>query len=199
MIRRETINKWHAGGLAPYAYSRYYVRKVREVDKTGIVEGEFLRLNFDDTLSVMATFKFSRVDWTLETRSLLMNEKSKMFEEFDEKIAGMMRDIYPAKITLEPNKNKKSSAPLDVDDIKNAAFLMFESLKTAVLLDQENLEARVIHSTDKDDGAVTMTTFIIDKVEDVVPWTQALAEMSRYTQVDSDALEEFFLHRLPEA
>lgn len=199
MIRRETINKWHAGELAPYAYSRYYVRKVREVDKTGIVEGEFLRLNFDDTLSVMATFKFSRVDWTIETHSLLMNEKSKMFEEFDEKIAGMMRDIYPAKITLEPNKNKKSSAPLDVDDIKNAAFLMFESLKTAVLLDKENLEARVIHSTDKDAGAVTMTTIIIDKVEDVVPWTQALAEMSRYKQVDSDALEEFFLHRLPEA
>lgn len=158
-----------------------------------------MRLNFDDTLSVMATFKFSRVDWTLETHSLLMNEKSKMFEEFDEKIAGMMRDIYPAKITIEPKKNKKSSEPLCVDDLKNAALLMFESLKTAVLLDQKNLEVRVIHSTDKDAGTVTMTTFVIDKVEDVVPWTQALAEMSRYKQVDSDALEEFFLHRLPEA
>lgn len=199
MIRRETINKWHAGGLAPYAFSRYYVRKVREVDETGIVEGEFLRLNFDDTLSVMATFKFSRVDWTLETHSLLMNEKSKMFEEFDEKIAGMMRDIYPAKITIEPKKNKKSSEPLGVDDIKNAALLMFESLKTAVLLDEESLEVRVIHSADKDTGYVTMTTFVIDNVEDVMPWTQALAELSRYTQVDSDALEEFFLHRLPEA
>lgn len=199
MIRRETINKWHAGELAPYAFSRYYVRKVREVDETGIVEGEFLRLNYDDTLSVLATFKFSRVDWTLETRSLLMSEKSKMFEEFDEKIMGMMRAIYPAKITLEPKKNKKSGEPLGVDDIKNAALLMFESLKTAVLLDQENLEVRVIHSTDKDAGAVTMTTFVIDKVEDVVPWTQALAAMSHYTQVDSDALEEFFLHRLPEA
>lgn len=199
MIRRETINKWHAGELAPYAFSRYYVRKVREVDETGIVEGEFLRLNFDDTLSVMATFKFSRVDWTLETHSLLMNEKSKMFEEFDEKIAGMMRDIYPAKITIEPKKNKKSSEPLCVDDIKNAALLMFESLKTAVLLDEEDLEVRVIHRTDKDTGDVTMTTFVIDNIEDVMPWTQALAEMSRFTQVDSDALEEFFLHRLPEA
>lgn len=199
MIRRETINKWHAGELAPYAFSRYYVRKVREVDGTGIVEGEFLRLNSDDALSVMATFKFSRVDWTLETHSLLMNEKSKMFEEFDEKIMGMMRAIYPTKITIEPNKNKKSSEPLRVDDIKNAALLMFESLKTAVLLDQENLEVRVIHSTDKDTGYVTMTTFVIDNVEDVMPWTQALAELSRYTQVDSDALEEFFLHRLPEA
>lgn len=199
MIRRDTIKKWHAGELAPYAFSRYYVRKVREVDETGIVEGEFLRLNFDDTLSVMATFKFSRVDWTIETHSLLMNEKSKMFEEFDEKIAGMMRDIYPAKITLEPNKNKKSSEPLGVDDIKNAAFLMFESLKNAVLLDKENLEVRVIRGTDKDTGCVTMTTFVIDNIEDAVPWTKALAEMSRYEQVDSDALEEFFLHRLPEA
>lgn len=199
MIRRETIKKWHAGELAPYAFSRYYVRKVREVEETGVVEGEFLRLNSDGALSVMATFTFSRVDWTLETHSLLMNKNSKMFDEFDEKIAGMMRDIYPAKITLEPKKNKKSSEPLDVDDIKNAALLMFESLKTVVLLDQNNLDVRVIHSTDKDTGAVTMTTFVIDKVEDVVPWTQALAEMSRYKQVDSDALEEFFLHRLPEA
>lgn len=199
MIRPGTIKKWHAGELAPYAFSRYFVRKVREVEETGIVEGAFLRLNTDDTLSVMATFKFSRVDWTLETHSLLMNEKSKMFEEFDEKIAGMMRDIYPAKITLDPKKNKKSSEPLSVDDIKNAAFLMFESLKNWVLLDQNNLEVRVIHGTDKDTGAVTMTTFVIDNVEDVVPWTQALAEMSRFKQVDSDALEEFFLHRLPEA
>lgn len=199
MIRHETIKKWHAGELAPYAFSRYYVRKLREVDETGIVEGEFLRLNTDDSLSVMATFTFSRVDWTLETHSLLMNKNSKMFEGFDEKIAGMMRDIYPAKITIEPKKNKKSSEPLGVDDIKNAALLMFESLKTAVLLDQNNLEVRVIHGTDKDAGAVTMTTFVIDKVEDVVPWTQALAQMSRYKQVDSDALEEFFLHRLPEA
>ena len=199
MIRRETINKWHAGELAPYAFSRYYVRKVREVDETGIVEGEFIRLNSDDTLSVMATFKFSRVDWTLETHSLLMNGKSKMLEEFDEKIAGMMRDIYPAKITIEPKKNKKSSEPLDVDDIKNAALLMFESLKNTILIDQESLVVRVIRGTDKDTGTVTMATFVIDKVEDVVPWTQALAEMSCYKQVDSDALEEFFLHRLPEA
>ena len=199
MMRRKTIEKWHAGELAPYAFSRYFVRKVREVEETGVVEGEFLRLNTDDTLSVMATFKFSRVDWTLETHSLLMNEKSKMFEEFDEKVAGMMRDIYPVQITLEPKKNKKSSEPLSVDDIKNAAFLMFESLKNTVLLDQNNLEARVIHETDKDTGAVTMTTFVIDKIEDVVPWTQALADMSRFKQVDSDALEEFFLHRLPEA
>ena len=199
MIRPGTIKKWHAGELAPYAFSRYFVRKVREVEETGVVEGEFLRLNTDDTLSVMATFKFSRVDWTLETHSLLMNEKSKMFEEFDEKIAGMMRDIYPAKITIEPKKNKKSSEPLSVDDIKNAALLMFESLKTAMLLDQNNLEVRVIHETDKDADAVTMTTFVVDKIDDVVPWTQALAEMSRYEQVDSDALEEFFLHRLPEA
>lgn len=199
MIRRETINKWHAGELAPYAFSRYYVRKLREVDETGIVEGEFLRLNSDDALSVLATFKFSRVDWTLETHSLLMNKNSKMFEEFDEKIAGMMREIYPAKITLEPKKNKKSSEPLGVDDIKNAALLMFESLKNTVLLDQESLEVRVIRGTDKDTDYVTMTTFVLDKNVDVVPWTQALAEMSRYKQVDSDALEEFFLHRLPEA
>ena len=199
MIRPGTIKKWHAGELAPYAFSRYFVRKVREVEETGIVEGEFLRLNTDDTLSVMATFKFSRVDWTLETHSLLMNEKSKMFEEFDEKIAGMMRDIYPVQITLDPKKNKKSSEPLSVDDIKNAALLMFESLKNWVLLDQNNLEVRVIHGTDKDAGAVAMTTFVIDNVEDVVPWTKALAEMSRFKQVDSDALEEFFLHRLPEA
>ena len=180
MIRRATVEKWHAGELAPYAFSRYFVRKVREVEETGIVEGEFLRLNTDDTLSVMATFKFSRADWTLETHSLLMNEKSKMFEEFDEKIAGMMRDIYPAKITLDPKKNKKSSEPLSVDDIKNAALLMFESLKNGVLLDQNNLEVRVIHETDKDTGAVTMTTFVVDNVEDVVPWTKALAEMSRF-------------------
>lgn len=199
MIRRGTIEKWHAGELAPYAFSRYYVRKLREVDETGIVEGEFLRLNSDGALSVMATFKFSRVDWTIETHSLLMNKNSKMFEEFDEKIAGMMRDIYPAKITLEPKKNKKSSEPLGVDDIKNAALLMFESLKNAVLLDQNNLEVRVIHDVDKDTCAVTMATFVIDKIEDVVPWTRALDEMSRYKQVDSDALEEFFLHRLPEA
>ena len=199
MIRRETINKWHAGELAPYAFSRYYVRKVREVDETGIVEGEFLRLNYDDTLSVLATFKFSRVDWTLETRSLLMSEKSKMFEEFDEKIMGMMRAIYPTKITLEPKKNKKSGEPLGVDDIKNAALLMFESLKNTVLLDKKNLCVRVIHETNKDTGAITMSTFGIGKIEDVVPWTQALAAMSHYTQVDSDALEEFFLHRLPEA
>ena len=199
MIRRETINKWHAGELAPYAFSRYYVRKVREVEETGVVEGEFLRLNSDDALSVMATFKFSRVDWTLETHSLLMNKNSKMFDEFDEKIAGMMRDIYPAKITLEPKKNKKSSEPLSVDDIKNAALLMFESLKNTILLDKESLEVRVIRRTDKDTDYVTMTTFVIDNVEDAVPWTQALAEMSRYEQVDSDALEEFFLHRLPEA
>ena len=199
MIRRATVEKWHAGELAPYAFSRYFVRKLREVEETGIVEGEFLRLNYDETLSVLATFKFSRVDWTLETHSLLMNEKSKMFEEFDEKIAGMMRDIYPAKITIEPKKNKKSSEPLGVDDIKNAAFLMFESLKNTVLLDQENLEVRVIRSTDKDTDYVTMTTFVIDNIEDAVPWTQALAEMSRFQKVDSDALEEFFLHRLPEA
>lgn len=199
MIRRETIKKWHAGELAPYAFSRYYVRKLREVDETGIVEGEFLRLNTDDSLSVMATFTFSRVDWTLKTHSLLMNKNSKMFEEFDEKIAGMMRDIYPAKITLEPKKNKKSGEPLGVDDIKNAAFLMFESLKNTVLLDKESLEVRVIRGTDKDNDAVTMTTFVIQDDEDVVPWTQALAEMSYYEQVDSDALEEFFLHRLPEA
>lgn len=158
-----------------------------------------MRLNSDDALSVLATFKFSRVDWTLETHSLLMNKNSKMFEEFDEKIAGMMRDIYPVKITLEPKKNKKSSEPLGVDDIKNAAFLMFESLKNTVLLDQENLEVRIIRSTDKDTDYVTMTTFVIDENVDVVPWTQALAEMSRYEQVDSDALEEFFLHRLPKA
>lgn len=199
MIRRATVEKWHAGELAPYAFSRYYVRKVREVDETGIVEGEFLRLNSDDALSVLATFKFSRVDWTLETHSLLMNKNSKMFEEFDEKIAGMMRDIYPAKITLEPKKNKKSSEPLGVDDIKNAALLMFESLKNTVLLDQESLVVRVIHGTDKDTGAVTMTTFVIEEDEGVAPWTQALAEMPYYKQVDSDALEEFFLHRLPEA
>lgn len=199
MIRRETINKWHAGELAPYAFSRYFVRKLREVEETGIVEGEFVRLNTDDTLSVMATFKFSRVDWTIETHSLLMNEKSKMFEEFDEKIAGMMRDIYPAKITLEPKKNKKSGEPLGVDDIKNAAFLMFESLKNTILIDQESLVVRVIRGTDKDTGTVTMATFVIEEDEGVEPWTQALAEMSRYKQVDSDALEEFFLHRLPEA
>ena len=199
MIRRATIEKWHAGELAPYAFSRYFVRKVREVEETGIVEGEFLRLNSDDALSVLATFKFSRVDWTLETHSLLMNKNSKMFEEFDEKIAGMMRDIYPAKITLEPKKNKKSSEPLGVDDIKNAAFLMFESLKNTVLLDQESLELRVVHGTDKDADAVTITTFVIEEDEEVVPWTQALADMSRFQKVDSDALEEFFLHRLPEA
>lgn len=199
MIRRETINKWHAGELAPYAFSRYYVRKVREVEETGVVEGEFLRLNSDGALSVLATFKFSRVDWTLETHSLLMNKNSKMFEEFDEKIAGMMRDIYPAKITIEPKKNKKSSEPLGVDDIKNAALLMFESLKNVVLLDQESLVVRVIRGTDKDTGAVTMTTFVIEEDEGVEPWTQALAEMPYYKQVDSDALEEFFLHRLPEA
>lgn len=199
MIRRATVEKWHAGELAPYAFSRYFVRKVREVDETGIVEGEFLRLNSDDALSVLATFKFSRVDWTLETHSLLMNKNSKMFEEFDEKIAGMMRDIYPAKITLEPKKNKKSSEPLGVDDIKNAAFLMFESLKNTVLLDKESLELRVVHGTDKDADAVTMTTIVIEEDEDVVPWTQALADMSRFQKVDSDALEEFFLHRLPEA
>lgn len=199
MIRRGTIEKWHAGELAPYAFSRYYVRKVREVEETGVVEGEFLRLNSDDALSVMATFKFSRVDWTLETHSLLMNKNSKMFEEFDEKIAGMMREIYPAKITIEPKKNKKSSEPLGVDDIKNAALLMFESLKNAVLLDQNNLEVRVIRGTDKDTGTVTMTTFVIEEDEGVEPWTQALAEMPYYKQVDSDALEEFFLHRLPEA
>lgn len=199
MIRRETIKKWNAGELAPYAFSRYFVRKVREVDETGIVEGEFLRLNYDDTLSVLATFKFSRVDWTLETHSLLMNEKSKMFEEFDEKIAGMMRDIYPTKITIEPKKNKKSGEPLGVDDIKNAALLMFESLKNTVLFDQESLELLVIHGTDKDTGAVTMTTFVIDNVDDVVPWTKAVDLISRYKQVDNEALEEFFLHRLPEA
>ena len=199
MIRRETINKWHAGELAPYAFSRYYVRKIREVDETGTVEGEFLRLNYDDTLSVLAIFRFSRVDWTIETHSLLMNEKSKMFEEFDEKIAGMMRAIYPTKITLEPKKNKKSGEPLGVDDIKNAALLMFESLKNAVLLDQESLELLVIHGTDKDTGAVTMTTFVIDNVDDVVPWTKAVDLISRYKQVDNEALEEFFLHRLPEA
>lgn len=199
MIRRATVEKWHAGELAPYAFSRYFVRKVREVDETGIVEGEFLRLNSDDALSVMATFKFSRVDWTLETHSLLMNKNSKMFEEFDEKIAGMMRDIYPAKITLEPKKNKKSSEPLGVDDIKNAAFLMFESLKNTVLLDKESLELRVVHGTDKAADAVTITTFVIEEDEEVVPWTQALADMSRFQKVDSDTLEEFFLHRLPEA
>lgn len=199
MIRRATVEKWHAGELAPYAFSRYFVRKLREVEETGIVEGEFLRLNYDETLSVLATFKFSRVDWTLETHSLLMNEKSKMFEEFDEKIAGMMRDIYPAKITIEPKKNKKSSEPLGVDDIKNAAFLMFESLKNTVLLDKESLELRVVHGTDKDADAVTITTFVIEEDEEVVPWTQALADMSRFQKVDSDALEEFFLHRLPEA
>lgn len=199
MIRRETINKWNAGELAPYAFSRYFVRKVREVDETGIVEGEFLRLNTDDSLSVMATFTFSRVDWTLETHSLLMNQKSKMFVEFDEKVAGMMRDIYPAKITIEPKKNKKSSEPLGVDDIKNAAFLMFESLKNTVLLDNENLEVRVIRGVNAETGYVTMATFVMDNIEDAVPWTKALAEMSRYEQVDSDALEEFFLHRLPEA
>lgn len=199
MIRRATVEKWHAGELAPYAFSRYFVRKVREVDETGIVEGEFLRLNSDDALSVMATFKFSRVDWTLETHSLLMNKNSKMFEEFDEKIAGMMRDIYPAKITLEPKKNKKSSEPLGVDDIKNAAFLMFESLKNTVLLDKESLELRVVHGTDKTADAVTITTFVIEEDEEVAPWTQALADMSRFQKVDSDALEEFFLHRLPEA
>ena len=198
MIRRGTIEKWHAGELAPYAFSRYFVRKVREVDETGIVEGEFLRLNSDGALSVMATFKFSRVDWTIETHSLLMNKNSKMFEEFDEKIAGMMRDIYPAKITLEPKKNKKSSEPLGVDDIKNAAFLMFESLKNTVLLDKENLEVRVIRGTE-DTGYVTMTTFVIDNIEDVVPWTKAVDLISRYKQVDGEALEEFFLHRLPEA
>ena len=176
MIRPGTIKKWHAGELAPYAFSRYFVRKVREVEETGIVEGEFLRLN-----------------------SLLMNEKSKMFEEFDEKIAGMMRDIYPVQITLDPKKNKKSSEPLSVDDIKNAALLMFESLKNVVLLDQDSLELRVVHGTDKDTGDVTMTTFVFEEDEDVVPWTKALAEMSYYKQVDSDALEEFFLHRLPEA
>lgn len=199
MIRRATVEKWHAGELAPYAFSRYFVRKVREVDETGIVEGEFLRLNSDDALSVMATFKFSRVDWTLETHSLLMNKNSKMFEEFDEKIAGMMRDIYPAKITIEPKKNKKSSEPLGVDDIKNAAFLMFESLKNTVLLDKESLGLRVVHGTDKDADAVTITTFVIEEDEEVVPWTQALADMSYFQKVDSDALEEFFLHRLPEA
>ena len=199
MIRRETIRKWHAGELAPYAFSRYYVRKLREVEETGIVEGEFLRLNSDGALSVMATFKFSRVDWTLETHSLLMNKNSKMFDEFDEKIAGMMRDIYPAKITLEPKKNKKSSEPLGVDDIKNAALLMFESLKNVVLLDQENLVVQVIRGTDKDTGTVTMTTFVIEEDEDVEPWTQALADMPYYKQVDNEALEEFFLHRLPEA
>lgn len=199
MIRRETIKKWHAGELAPYAFSRYFVRKVREVDETGIVEGEFLRLNSDGALSVMATFTFSRVDWTLETHSLLMNKNSKMFEEFDEKIAGMMRDIYPAKITIEPKKNKKSSEPLGVGDIKNAAFLMFESLKNTVLFDQESLELLVIHGTDKDTGAVAMTTFVIDNVADVVPWTKAVDLISRYKQVDNEALEEFFLHRLPEA
>ena len=199
MIRRATVEKWRAGELAPYAFSRYFVRKVREVDETGIVEGEFLRLNSDDALSVMATFTFSRVDWTLETHSLLMNKNSKMFEEFDDKIAGMMRDIYPVKITLEPKKNKKSGEPLSVDDIKNAAFLMFESLKNVVLLDQENLDVRVIHEVNKDTCAVSMTTFVVDKIDDVVPWTKALAEMSRFKQVDSDALEEFFLHRLPEA
>lgn len=199
MIRRATVEKWHAGELAPYAFSRYFVRKVREVDETGIVEGEFLRLNSDDALSVMATFKFSRVDWTLETHSLLMNKNSKMFEEFDEKIAGMMRDIYPAKITIEPKKNKKSSEPLGVDDIKNAAFLMFESLKNTVLLDKESLGLRVVHGTDKDADAVTITTFVVEEDEEVVPWTQALADMSYFQKVDSDALEEFFLHRLPEA
>lgn len=199
MIRRATVEKWHAGELAPYAFSRYFVRKVREVDETGIVEGEFLRLNSDGALSVMATFTFSRVDWRLETHSLLMNKKSKMFEEFDEKIAGMMRDIYPAKITLEPKKNKKSSEPLGVDDIKNAAFLMFESLKNTVLLDKENLEVRVIRNVDKDTCAVTMTTYVIDKIEDVVLWTQALDELSRSKQAEGEALEEFFLHRLPEA
>ena len=199
MIRRATVEKWHAGELAPYAFSRYFVRKVREVDETGIVEGEFLRLNSDGALSVMATFTFSRVDWTLETHSLLMNKNSKMFEEFDEKIAGMMRDIYPAKITIEPKKNKKSSEPLGVDDIKNAALLMFESLKNTVLFDQESLELRVVHGTDKDADAVTITTFVIEEDEEVVPWTQALADMSRFQKVDSDALEEFFLHRLPEA
>lgn len=199
MIRRGTIEKWHAGELAPYAFSRYFVRKVREVEETGVVEGEFLRLNSDDALSVMATFKFSRVDWTLETHSLLMNKNSKMFEEFDEKIAGMMREIYPTKITLEPKKNKMSSEPLGVDDIKNAALLMFESLKNAVLLDQNNLEVRVIRGTDKDTGTVTMTTFVIEEDGGVEPWTQALAEMPYYKQVDSDALEEFFLHRLPKA
>ena len=199
MIRRATVEKWHAGELAPYAFSRYFVRKVREVDETGIVEGEFLRLNSDGALSVMATFTFSRVDWTLETHSLLMNKNSKMFEEFDEKIAGMMRDIYPAKITLEPKKNKKSSEPLGVDDIKNAALLMFESLKNTVLLDQNSLELLVIHGTDKDTGAVAMTTFVIDNVADVVPWTKAVDLISRYKQVDNEALEEFFLHRLPEA
>lgn len=199
MIRRATVEKWHAGELAPYAFSRYFVRKVREVDETGIVEGEFLRLNSDDALSVMATFKFSRVDWTLETHSLLMNKNSKMFEEFDEKIAGMMRDIYPAKITIEPKKNKKSSEPLGVDDIKNAALLMFESLKNTILLDQENLVVQVIRGTDKDTGTVTMTTFVIEEDEDVEPWTQALADMPYYKQVDNEALEEFFLHRLPEA
>lgn len=199
MIRRGTIEKWHAGELAPYAFSRYFVRKVREVDETGIVEGEFLRLNSDGALSVMATFTFSRVDWTLETHSLLMNKNSKMFEEFDEKIAGMMRDIYPTKITIEPKKNKKSSEPLGVDDIKNAALLMFESLKNTVLFDQESLELLVIHGTDKDTGAVAMTTFVIDNVADVVPWTKAVDLISRYKQVDNEALEEFFLHRLPEA
>lgn len=199
MIRRATVEKWHAGELAPYAFTRYFVRKVREVDETGIVEGGFLRLNSDGALSVMATFTFSRVDWTLETHSLLMNKNSKMFEEFDEKIAGMMRDIYPAKITIEPKKNKKSSEPLGVDDIKNAALLMFESLKNTILLDQENLVVQVIRGTDKDTGTVTMTTFVIEEDEDVEPWTQALADMPYYKQVDNEALEEFFLHRLPEA
>ena len=107
--------------------------------------------------------------------------------------------IYPAKITIEPKKNKKSSEPLGVDDIKNAAFLMFESLKNTVLLDKESLELRVVHGTDKDADAVTITTFVIEEDEEVVPWTQALADMSRFQKVDSDALEEFFLHRLPEA
>lgn len=198
-MKNATIKKWFGGEMTPYLFSRYYIRRTHEVEETGIVEGELIRQNFDDSFTTIATFRFSRVDWSLETHSLLMRQNSKLAQGFDDAITKMMTCLYPDKITLSPKKNKEKSEPLGVDDIKNAAFLMFESLKNTVLLDEENLIVLVIRRTDKDTDDVTMTTFVIDKDEDVVPWTQALAEMSHYTQVDSDALEEFFLHRLPEA
>ena len=197
-VKQSTAQKWFAGELAPYVWSNYYIKKTEEVDTTGIVRGEFLRKRADGSIITMAKFEFSRVDGTLETKSLFMRENSKLSENFDENLLKMMNELYPVRVILSPKANKKTSEPLGVDDIKNAAFLMFESLKNAVLLDEHNLTVRVIHETDKENGTVTMPNFNFAEFKNVVPWTQALDLISRYKQVDSDTLEEFFLRRLPE-
>lgn len=197
-VKQSTAQKWFAGEPAPWVWSNYYIKKTEEVDTTGIVRGEFLRKRADGSIITMAKFAFSRVDGTIETKSLFMRENSKLSENFDENLLKMMNELYPVRVTLPPKANKKTSEPLGVDDIKNAAFLMFESLKNTVLLDDSTLTLRVIRGINKENGTVAMTTYQIGRFDFESEWTQAIAKMESFQEVDCVELEEFFLRRLPE-